>query len=450
MGQKKRSPDQGLKLLLIRDYLYKEASAEHPKNSNDIQDFLKKHEIKASTRTIQEDVRRLRDILNIPIAYNPKRWGYYISEPQFEQGELELLINCIRRSDFMTEKDSAQLIQKVKGLGNVHDRKMIEQRMAEEGKKQHIDISISQNLQLIQEAIDRNHKISYQRIVYVAEHSKHTEVKPEIEFASPHKLIWNEGRYELECAIDCVYTEADLEEDMCIEELREEYAALVEEFPDFVADSTFEDFYQEEYERYRSYIGTVSQLYTSIDISRLANLTVTGIPSTYQKKEKKPATEPPIIENQPTEQVITIRFRKEMLKQVATELGKDAILISEDRRYFTTSIKRVPDHEFFRWLYTFDCYAKILRPQEVIDKYLHWCRYHLVDLEIMYEQNLEPIYTLTYNEYFGLSGENSRILHAATMGRWKCHHELLPDDEEEITDSPEMLEYVEYPEDIES
>lgn len=438
MGQKKRSPGQGLKLLLIRDFLYNEATKEHPKNSKAIIAHLAEHDIKASVTTIHTDIMRLREDLGIPIEYNRNKHGYYISERKFEIGELEVLIDCIRCSTIMTEKDSAQLIQKVKGLANTYDRKLIEQRMAEEGKKQHTDNSIIQNLQLIQEAIDRKRKISYQRIVYVAEHSKHTEVKPEIEFASPHKLIWKEGRYELECAIDCVYTEADLEEDMCIEELREEYSALVEEFPDFVAESTFEDFYQEEYERYRSYIGTVSQLYTSIDISRLANLTVTDIPSTYQKEEQKPATEPPIIENQPTEQVITLRFRKEMLKQVATELGKDAILISEDRRYFTTSIRRVPDHEFFRWLYTFDCYAKILRPQEVIDKYLHWCRYHLVDLEIMYEQNLEPIYTLTDNEYFGLSGENSRILHAATMGRWKCHHELLPDDGEEITDSSEM------------
>lgn len=444
MGQKKRSPDQGLKLLLIRDYLYNEASAEHPKNSNDIQDFLKKHEIKASTRTIQEDVRRLRDILNIPIAYNPRKWGYYISQKQFEQGELELLINCIRCSDFMTEKDSAQLIQKIKALGNAHDREMIEQRMAEEGKKQHTNISISQNIQLIQEAIDRKRKIRYQRIVYVAEHSTHTEVDPEIVFASPHKLIWNHGRYELECAIDCVYTEADFEEDMCIEEWQEE-------FPEFVANGTFEDFYQKECERCRANIGKVSQLYTSIDISRLANLTVTNLPSTYQKEEQKPATNTPVNASQPTEQAITIRFRKEMLKRVATELGKDAILISEDDRYFTTSIRRVADREFFQWLYTFDCYAKILRPQKVIDRYLYWCRSHLVDLEILYERNLEPYYALTDDEFENLRQEDDRILYAAEMGRWKCHHELLlPDDGELTRPSSEMLEYVGITEDVES
>ena len=444
MGQKKRSPDQGLKLLLIRDYLYKEASAEHPRNSKDIQAFLAEHEIKASTRTIQEDVRRLRDILNIPIAYNPKKWGYYISQKQFEQGELELLINCIRCSTFMTEQDSAQLIQKVKALGNAHDRKMIEQRMAEEGKKQQTGNSIIQNLQLITEAIEKRCKISYQWIQYVAEHSTHTELNPEIEFASPHELIWSDGRYELKCAIDCVYTEADFEEDMCIEEWREE-------FPELVKNGTFEDFYQKECERCRASIGTVTQLYTSIDISRLANLTITKLPSTYQKKEQKPATDAPIIENQPTEQVITLRFRREMLKQVAMELGKDAILISDDERYFTTSIRRVPDHEFFQWLYPFDCYAKILRPQEVIDKYLHWCRYHLVDLEILYERNLEPYYALTQDEFFELPEEDDKILYAATMGRWKCHHELLlPDDGGLATPSPEMLEYVQYPEDIES
>lgn len=444
MGQKKRSPDQGLKLLLIRDYLYNEASAEHPQNSNDIQDFLKKHEIKASTRTIQEDVRRLRDILNIPIAYNPRKWGYYISQKQFEQGELELLINCIRCSDFMTEKDSAQLIQKIKALGNAHDREMIEQRMAEEGKKQRTGNSIIQNIQLLTQAIERKRKIRYQIIRYVAEHSTHTEVDPKFEFASPHKLRWNDGRYELECAIDCVYTEADLEEDMCKEEWREE-------FPERVADGTFEDFYQEEYERCRARIGTVTQLYTTIDISRLANLTVTGMPSTYQKEEQKPATEPPIIENQPTEQVITIRFRKEMLKRVATELGKDAILIAEDDRYFTTTIRRAADRDFFQWLYDFDCYAKILRPQTAIDRYLYWCRSHLVDLEILYERNLEPYYALTDDEFENLRQEDDRILYAAEMGRWKCHHELLLlDDGELAAPSSEMLEYVGLTEDVES
>ena len=431
MGQKKRSPGQGLKLLLIRDYLYNEATKEHPKNSKAIIAYLAEHDIKASVTTIHTDIMRLREDLGIPIAYNPNKYGYYISKPKFEIGELEVLIDCIRCSTFMTEKDSAQLIQKVKGLANSYDRKLIEERMAEEGKKQHTDNSIIQNIQLIQEAIDRKCKISYQLIQYVAEHSTHTEIDPEIEFASPHKLTWESGKYVLECAIDVPFDE---------EWFKEEERAFFDECLAAEYDGSFEDYYKATYGNRHKSVGTVSQLYTSIDISRFTNLTVTNLPSTYQKEEQETAT---ANNNQSAVQAITIRFRKEMLKRVATELGKDAILISEDDRYFTTSIRRVADREFFQWLYTFDCYAKILRPQKVIDRYLYWCRSHLVDLEILYERNLEPYYALTDDEFENVRQEDDRILYAAEMGRWKCHHELLlPDDGEEITASPEMLKYV--------
>ena len=433
MGQKKRSPGQGLKLLLIRDFLYNEATKEHPKNSKYIQKYLAEHDIKASITTVHTDIMRLREDLGIPIEYNRNKHGYYISERKFEIGELEVLIDCIRSSTIMTERDSAQLIQKVKGLANSYDRKLIEERMAEEGKKQHADNSIIQNLQLIQEAIDRKRKISYQLIQYVAEHSTHTEIEPEIEFASPHKLIWNDGRYELECAIDVPFDE---------EWFKEEERAFFEECLAEEYEGSFEDYYRAKYGERHESVGTVTQLYTSIDISRLANLTVTDIPSTYQKEEQNPATEPPINTHQPKEQAITIRFRKEMLKRVATELGKDSILVSEDDRFFTTTIRRVADHEFFQWLYDFDCYAKILHPQTAINRYLYWVRSHLVDLEILYERNLEPYYALTQDEFFELPEEDDKILYAATMGRWKCHHELLPDDGEEIKASSEMLEYV--------
>ena len=438
MGQKKRSPGQGLKLLLIRDYLYNEETKEHPKNSKAIIAYLAEHSIKASVTTIHTDIMRLREDLGIPIAYNPNKYGYYISDPKFELGELEVLIDCIRCSTIMTEKDSAQLIQKVKGLANTYDRKLIEQRMAEEGKKQHTDNSIIQNLQLIQEAIDRKRKISYQLIQYVAEHSTHTEIDPKIEFASPHKLIWKDGRYELACAIDVPFDE---------EWFKEEERAFFDECLAAEYDGSFEDYYKATYGNRHESVGTVTQLYTSIDISRFTNLTVTNLPSTYQKEEQETA---PTNNNQPTAQAITIRFRKEMLKRVATELGKDSILISEDDRYFTTTIRRVADHEFFRWLYGFDCYAKILRPETASDRYLYWCRSHLVDLEILYERNLEPYYALTDDEFEKLPQEDDRILYAAEMGRWKCHHELLPDDGGLAEPSSEMLKYVEYSTDIES
>ena len=75
-----RSSGQGVKLLYIRDYLYAEATPEHPKNARHIKEFLATKNIEANEKTIYNDIVRLQVDFHAPIAYNPKKWGYYITE----------------------------------------------------------------------------------------------------------------------------------------------------------------------------------------------------------------------------------------------------------------------------------------------------------------------------------------------------------------------------------
>ena len=51
-----RSSGQGVKLLYIRDYLYTYTDKEHPKNAKDIKEFLASKGIKASEKTIYNDI----------------------------------------------------------------------------------------------------------------------------------------------------------------------------------------------------------------------------------------------------------------------------------------------------------------------------------------------------------------------------------------------------------
>ena len=86
-----RSSGQGVKLLYIRDFLYAHATKEHPQNANRIQDFLLTKNIEASTKTIYNDILRLHDDFGVPVVYDAKRWGYYITEPEFKPYELRLI-----------------------------------------------------------------------------------------------------------------------------------------------------------------------------------------------------------------------------------------------------------------------------------------------------------------------------------------------------------------------
>ena len=93
-----RSSGQGVKLLYIRDFLYAHATKEHPKTAKDIQKFLATNAVEASTKTIYNDIVRLHDDFGVPVVYDAKRWGYYITEPEFKPYELRLMVDSIQSS----------------------------------------------------------------------------------------------------------------------------------------------------------------------------------------------------------------------------------------------------------------------------------------------------------------------------------------------------------------
>lgn len=51
-----RSSGQGVKLLYIRDFLYAEATKEHPKNARHIKEFLASKNNEANEKTIYNDI----------------------------------------------------------------------------------------------------------------------------------------------------------------------------------------------------------------------------------------------------------------------------------------------------------------------------------------------------------------------------------------------------------
>lgn len=125
-----RSSGQGVKLLYIRDFLYAHATKEHPQNANRIQEFLASHGIEASTKTIYNDILRLQEDFDVPIAYNKSKWGYYITESEFKPYELRLMVDSIQSSKFITQTEARTISQKIAKLGDVYTRPSLTDRHA--------------------------------------------------------------------------------------------------------------------------------------------------------------------------------------------------------------------------------------------------------------------------------------------------------------------------------
>ena len=153
-----------MKLLLIRDYLYNEASKEKPKNADHIMEFLREnYDIDISDKTVYNDIKRLRKDVGVPIVYSAKGHGYYIDDRPYSPSELRLIIDCIRNAEFITEEDAATLTNLIKGLASVPDRELLSYQLEEDNKKSETGASVIENIPLIIKAIKNKRKISFNR-----------------------------------------------------------------------------------------------------------------------------------------------------------------------------------------------------------------------------------------------------------------------------------------------
>lgn len=374
MGQKKRTAGQGLKLLLIRDYLYNEASKEHPKNATQIQEFLKEHRIAATTKTIYTDIARLRDDLEIPIEYIAKGRGYYITERPFTSAELRLMIDCVHNAEFITKEDAATLTEKIKGLASSPDKKLLAFQLEDENKKIQTDASVIENVPLLMKAIESRRKIRFRRYHYVAQRSTHTFLGSTMYTVSPHKLIRKANRYILEYAEDWL------------------------DSPE-AAHSTDKE--------------NTMQIHRKIDVSMLTDIEILASPSTYREmgsQSGQQTMDEALDWLLGKKRAITIRFRYDVIDRVLSRLGEDAILIDLDDYHFKTTIVERATPELFSWISALGCAAKILGPNDIIDQFMRKVKMRQYDYELLYKQDLEPISILSDEELSELSDEQNRIL----------------------------------------
>ena len=195
-----RSSGQGVKLLYIRDFLYAHATKEHPQNANAIQKFLAANAIEASTKTIYNDIVRLHDDFGVPVVYDAKRWGYYITEPEFKPYELRLMVDSIQSSKFITQTEAQTISRKIAKLGDVYTRPSLTGRHAwVSDRVRSANDDVVREADRIHSAIANNRKISFRYFHYTPNRANPKKYSKNGDFytVSPYAMLWDNGNYYL-------------------------------------------------------------------------------------------------------------------------------------------------------------------------------------------------------------------------------------------------------------
>ena len=112
---------QKIKLLKLMEILRQETDEQHPLRATEICNRLVSLGITCDRRTLTKDIALLNEqgfeVMTTMISHEK---GYYIEDRSFSVPELKILIDAVQAASFVTEKKTAELIEKIASLGGSH------------------------------------------------------------------------------------------------------------------------------------------------------------------------------------------------------------------------------------------------------------------------------------------------------------------------------------------
>ncbi len=181
-----------LALLRILEILKKHSDIKHPLTQEDIIYRLKAdYGIPLERKAISRNISLLREA-GYEIVTTIK--GSYLDVREFEDSELRMLIDGVLSSKCITASQSNSLIERLSNLSNDYFRSRIKNAYSvnEWGKTD--NQSVFYNIDIINEAISRNRKISFNYNKYSKDKALH---KSSSHTVSPYQLILHSQGYYL-------------------------------------------------------------------------------------------------------------------------------------------------------------------------------------------------------------------------------------------------------------
>ena len=147
---------QKIKLLKLLEMLRQDTDEQHPLPTSEICSRLGAMSISCERRTLYKDIAVLNDQgFEVMWKWVGKEKGYYIEDRSFSVPELKIMIDAIQAARFITEKKTAELIDKIANLGGSHRADILKGNMVCFNTRKHSNESIYYNVGYLEDAIEQ-------------------------------------------------------------------------------------------------------------------------------------------------------------------------------------------------------------------------------------------------------------------------------------------------------
>lgn len=309
-----RSQNQRLKLLYLLDYLLENTDETHTVKVQEIIDhFENYYKIPVEQKTVCSDLHLL-DEYGYETQYDGRTRGWRIVEREFDTQELQLLIDSVQSSRFITQRQAKSLTDKLKAKASKYDRVMLERRCYVPNRVRSKNDSIFYHLDDLHTAIANDWQITFRYFYY--NQKKEKVFYKKTYSASPYAMLWSDNNYYL-----LAYEKGEMKH------FRVDKMEQIKIVPQK----------REGKEAFRKLDITARPL-------RMFNM--------YSGEVKK----------------VKIRFSNHFANVVIDRFGQDIVMVPDDEKHFTIHTDIEVSPQFFGWLCGLGRGARILAPAEVVEE----------------------------------------------------------------------------------
>ena len=193
---------QKIKLIKLYEFLRRETDEDHHISRVELCRKLNEMGISSNVRTLSLDIEVLTSNgFEIMSYLKDKEKFYYVPEHELTIPEIKIIIDALQAASFVTEKKTAELVEKVAALGGSHKAELLMKNMVCFNTRKHTNETVFYTVDSIEDAIIRRKKIEF-NYFHLDEKAERAYVttptgKKKRYYVEPVALVFNEDNYYL-------------------------------------------------------------------------------------------------------------------------------------------------------------------------------------------------------------------------------------------------------------
>ena len=310
-----------IKLLKLLDMLRQETDEQNPLSTTQICAKLGQMGIVCDRRTLPRDIAILNEqgyeIMSLVVGHDK---CYYVEDRSFSVPELKILIDAVQAASFITDKKTAELVDKIASLGGTHRAEILKSNMVCFNTRKHSNEQIYYNVDTLERAIQDNKKVIFYYFNLDENGNKAYRRDHHHYVVEPIALVFNEDNYYLisysarhdgtaNYRLDRMEAVEIIDEDICEKAiaLRESVSGYTEQV-------------------FKMYGGSLVE--------------------------------------------VTIEFDDSLIGAVFDKFGEDIKMVRTDEHTVTSIVKVQVSPTFWGWLFQFAGKMRIISPEDVAKDYI--------------------------------------------------------------------------------